>query len=230
VDCFFEDPKNCWNICQKTIYNLKSELPNNPSNDWWELIRELMSFARFCCGGQRSDVTYELLSDEQYNKDVQSITEGLRTPFSTAPDKSTVQSEIAKIDRKIERISSAIEESDESPVTLVKRLAELEKERSLLMSQAGTESDSDADSRILAEADRLRHHILNVLKNEKSSTDELRNALSLFIHSVVIYRDRKVIIRHALPGMVASTMSGPVSAPLRAFAGYSQLLESVYVL
>lgn len=172
----------------------------------------------------------ELLSDEQYNKDVQSITEGLRTPFDAKPDNLSVQAEIAKIDRKIERISSAIEESDESPVTLVKRLAELEKERSLLMSQAGTESDSDADSRILAEADRLRHHILDVLKNEKSSTDDLRNALSLFIHSVVIYRDRKVIIRHAIPGMVAGSMSGPVSAPLRAFADYSQLLEAVYVL
>jgi len=65
VDCFFENPKNCWDICQKTIYSLKSELPNKPTDDWWELIRELMSFARFCSGGQRSDVTFEPLSDEQ---------------------------------------------------------------------------------------------------------------------------------------------------------------------
>ena len=171
----------------------------------------------------------ELLSDEQYNKDVQSITEALRTPFEAKPDNLSVQAEIAKIDRKIARISSAIEDSDESPVTLVKRLSELEKQRSDLMSQTA-QDDPGTEARILSESNRMRLHILSILKNEKSTTDDRRNALSLFIHSIVLYRDGKVLIRHALPGMVAGDMSGEVSAPLRGKIGNLQLLESVYYI
>lgn len=169
----------------------------------------------------------ELLSDEQYNKDVQSITEALRTPFEAKPDNLSLQTEIAKIDRKIARISSAIEDSDESPVTLVKRLAELEKQRSDLISQTA-QDDPGTEARILSESNRMRLHILNVLKNEKSTTDDRRNALSLFIHSIVLYREGKVLIRHTLPGMVAGDSRGDVSAPLRGKVGNLQLLESVY--
>ena len=54
------------------------------------------------------------------------------------------------------------------------------------------------------------------LNKEKSTTDQLRKALSLFVHSIVIYPDNKVFIRHTIFGMVpvARTMSKPVSAPL----------------
>ena len=115
-------------------------------------------------------------------------------------------------------------------MTLVKRLAELEKQRSDLMSEIAAEFDADARSRILNEAERIRRSIIEVLKNEKSTADELRDALSLFIHSVVIYPDNKVLIRHTLPGMVAGDSRGDVSAPLREAAGYLQLLESLYIL
>ena len=172
----------------------------------------------------------ELLSDEQYKKDVEAIVAGLQSPFSDTKDKVSIYTEIAKIDRKISRISSAIEDSDEPPTTLVKRLSELEKQRAELSSQLASKFDSDSREKILAEFDRLRKAIVEVLKNEKSTTDELRNALSLFIHSVVIYPDRQVLIRHTLPGMVASTTSGDVSAPPRAVSVYSQLIESLFTL
>ena len=108
-----------------------------------------------------------------------------------------------------------IEESDDVPVTLVKRLSELEKERAEIAQSIRSESDPDAMDRILAEADRIRLAIIEVLKNEKSTTDELRNALSLFVQSVTIYPDRRILIRHTLPGMVpvGSTSSGKVTAP-----------------
>lgn len=171
----------------------------------------------------------ELLSDDQYQKTVQTITEGLKTPLPGQEDNSKLTAEIAKIDRKIARISAAIENSDESPVTLSKRLSELEKERATL---AGSLTSADPDTRdhILDEADRLRRSILDILKNEKSTTDELRNALSLFVHSVVIYPEGKVMIRHTLPGFarVASTMSGEVSAPLVERVGWSQLFTVTY--
>ena len=171
----------------------------------------------------------ELLSDEQYQKDVQDIVEGLKTPFSNEMDNSTLNAEIAKIDRKIARISSAIEDSDESPITLVKRLAELEKKRSELAFHLKAEDGTEKDS-VLAECDRLRHFILNILKYEKSTTDNLRDALSLFIHSVVIYPDNKVLIRHTLPGFsnVAGNSRHDVCALLSANVSYSQLFENWY--
>lgn len=174
----------------------------------------------------------ELLSDENYKKDVEAAIAGLKSPFSSDPDNDTLNAEIAKIDKKIARISAAIEESDEPPATLVKRLSELEKEREALSSQITDTDAADSRDKLLEEMDLLRHSIISTLKNEKSTTDELRNALSLFIHSVVIYTGGQVLIRHTLPGMapVASTMSGKVSAPPDKKVEYSQLFETWYSL
>ena len=173
----------------------------------------------------------ELLADDEYKHTVEAIAEALKTPFIEKADNSTITAEIAKIDRKIARISSAIEESDEPSATLVKRLAELEKQRALLSENLHTTDDADAGADILAEADRLRLSIIEVLNSEKSSTDDLRTALSLFIHSIVIYPEGKILIRHTLPGMasVASTTSGDVSAPPRAVSTYSQPTETYYI-
>lgn len=172
----------------------------------------------------------ELLSDEQYNNDVRSITEALKTPFSARTDNSTLTAEIAKIDRKIARISAVIEDSDDAPITLVKRLSDLEKERAELTLELNSALDIDAVSAILAEADRLRKHIISILKSEKSTTEDLRNALSLFIDSVVICRNGMVTIRHTIPGMVASTPSQAVSAPPPGVTSNPQLLVSIYII
>lgn len=141
-------------------------------------------------------------------------------------DNSTLIAEIAKIDRKIAHISSAIEEADDVPATLVKRLAELEKQRAAAESMLVPADDSDSIEKVMEQTERLRTSIIGVLQNEKSTTDELRDALSLFIHSIVIFPDNKVLIRHTLPGMVAGQLRRNVSAPLRADANYQQLLET----
>ena len=176
----------------------------------------------------------ELLSDDQYNKDVEAIIASAETPLTGQADNSALNAEIAKIDRKIARISSAIEDSDENPATLVKRLAELEKERAGLISQLPSSPAEMAEfrDRILAEADHIRLSIISILKSEKSSTDALRNALSLFIHSVVVYPDHGVMIRHTLPGLAQSCdlLTPNVGAPLVGKAIYSQLIETYYVL
>jgi hypothetical protein len=173
----------------------------------------------------------EILSDEQYQKTVQNVTEGLQKPFSDEVDNLSLQAEIAKIDRKIERISIAIEDSDEPPTTLVKRLSELEKQRAEL-SQSLSAADPNVRDNILEESNRLRLSILSVLQNKKSTTDQLRDALSLFIHSVVIYPDKRVLIRHTLPGFakVAGDSRHDVSAPLVENLLYSQLFENWYQL
>ena len=175
----------------------------------------------------------ELLSDEKYQKDVEYVTKGLQNPFESGINKVlTTSEEIEKIDRKIARISSAIEESDDAPITLVKRLSELEKERSVLMSELTSDTNAEAREQVLEETNRLRLSILEVLKNEKSTTDELRNALSLFISAVVIYPENKVAIRYTLPGFanVASNTSGEVTAPPEDVSAYSQLLEIIFIV
>ena len=175
----------------------------------------------------------ELLSDGQYQKDVETIVAGLKSPFSNQVNNNlSVEAEIAKIDRKIERISSAIEVSDEPPATLVKRLSELEKQRAEIAHSLQTDENPEAHENILKEFDVIRKSIIDVLKNEKSTTDELRNALSLFIHSVVIYPDRQVLIRHTLPGMasVASTASEKLQRPRSVIHCYSQLFETLCIL
>ena len=60
--------------------------------------------------------------------------------------------------------------------------------------------------------DGLRDRILTVLEDEKSTTDELRSALSLFISAVVTCPEGTVIIRHSLPG-VGGELSGTTPAP-----------------
>ena len=171
----------------------------------------------------------EILSDDNYQNDVQTIKNSVKTPFSDGMDNLSLTAEIAKIDRKIARISSAIEDSDEPPSTLIKRLAELEKERAKFTQITTLDSGTEED-KILAEANRLRLYILDVLKNKESSTDEIRTALSFFIHSVVIFPDKRVLIRHTLPAMakVANDFRGEVGAPLPALTQYAQLFEKWY--
>lgn len=174
----------------------------------------------------------ELLSEESYQNTVNTVTEAIKSPFEAKTDNSTIEAEIAKIDRKIARISSAIEDSDDVPTTLVKRLSELEKERAIFAQSLESSVDPEAQKKFLAETNRIRLTIIEILKNEKSTTEDLRNALSLFVHSVVIFPDKKVLIRHTLPGMapVAGTTSANVSAPLSAEVAYSQLFETLYIL
>ena len=171
----------------------------------------------------------EILSDDNYKNDVQTIKNSLKTPFSDGMDNLSLSAEIAKIDRKIARISSAIEDSDEPPTTLIKRLAELEKERAKFTQITTLDSGTEED-KILAEANRLRLYILDVLRNKESTVDELRTALSFFVHSVVIYPDKRVLIRHTLPAMtkVANDFRGEVGAPLVVMTTYTQLFEKWY--
>lgn len=171
----------------------------------------------------------ELLSEEKYQEDVKTIVSTLKSPFINQVDNNTLASEINKIDAKIKRILSVLEDLDQPPITLVKRLSELESKRSELASQMESHTDSSSNEKILEECNRIRKSLIEVLGNEKSTTEELRNALSVFIHSVVIYPDNKVLIRHTLPGFaaVASTTSREVTAPPRAVSAYSQLFESL---
>ena len=168
----------------------------------------------------------ELLSKDA----VERATDAIFGALQQNTDNSTLEAEIAKIDRKIARISAVIEDSDDVPATLVKRLSELEKERAAMMSMVEPSDDPEALDKLLEQVERLRSSIVSVLLNEKSTVDQKRDALSLFVHSVTVFPDRKVLIRHSLPGMVAGQLRQNVSAPLRGHVSSPQLLEVWIVL
>ena len=77
--------------------------------------------------------------------------------------------------------------------------------------------------------DSLRDNTLSVLKDEKSDTDDLRTALSLFVSAVILYPDGEVVIRHTVPGLakVESELSGTPTAPPEGFPIYSQTVLRV---
>lgn len=140
----------------------------------------------------------ELLSDAQYSRDVASLAAQAGT-VDGVPDPRKTAAELERLDRKIGRLTDAIEDSDVPPASLVKRLSELERQRAELTAVIPTDADGGRAA-ILAESDRLRQSILSVLSDKKSTTDELRDALSLFIQAVTIYHDNRVRITYTLPG------------------------------
>ena len=108
----------------------------------------------------------------------------------------------------------------------IMQLTEIEQQMADLI-QTASDKNHDSCAALVADAERYRDAILTVLKNEKSTTDELRDALSLFIDSIVIYPDSRVLIRYTLPGLtkVVSKTRVSVSAPPEGVCGYSQLFE-----
>ena len=72
--------------------------------------------------------------------------------------------------------------------------------------------------------DSLRDSVLAVLKDEKSSTDDKRTALSLFVHSVITYPDGHIMIRYTLP-IFGGELSGVSTAPPEGVVTYPQFLE-----
>lgn len=169
----------------------------------------------------------EMLSEKQFKRDVKCVLDSAEPRFPGAQDNSAYIAEIAEIDRKIARISSVLEESDDAPVSLVKRLSDLEKRRTQLTKWITPVDEKTAKRNLIDEMDEIRLNIIGVLQSEKSTADDLRNALSLFVDSVVIYPEGRVLIRHTLPGMtkVASKVSRLVTAPPAETWLYSQLFE-----
>ena len=115
--------------------------------------------------------------------------------------------DVAKLDKQIEAITEAIAEAGPSRGLLLK-LKALESQR-----EAVTAPKTVPDLRAReASLDRVVNAIREVLLNEKSDTETIRVALSLFIRSIVLMPDNKIVIKYTLP-LVESESSGECSAP-----------------
>ena len=157
----------------------------------------------------------ELLSDEQYEKDLDLILEQLKTPSGRKTEVTAMKSEIGQINRKLDHLAELILESEDMPETMLKKMKELEKRRDSLLKQIEDINNEDPTKKIAETAGMLRKSILSVLKNEKSSTDDIRAALSLFIIAVVTYPEKNISIYYTLPGL--SNVGGIKDQPPQPF-------------
>lgn len=135
-----------------------------------------------------------------------------------------IRREIEKIDKKLASIAEAIAVAGSSR-TLILKLKDLETQRDSLEARL-LPFAADSLDYILKGIDNLRDSILAVIQDEKSTTDELRDALSLFVSAVITYPEGTVIIRHMLPG-VGGELSGTFQAPPEAQGVYPQQWERI---
>lgn len=124
--------------------------------------------------------------------------------------------DVSKLDKQIEAITSAIAEAGPSRGLLLK-LKALEAEREAV---TAPKTLPDLRSRE-ASLDRVINAIREVLLNKESDTETIRIALSLFIRSIVLMPDNKIVIKYSLP-IVESEPSGDHAAPPEAFVIYTQ--------
>ena len=121
------------------------------------------------------------------------------------------------LDKKLDNLTEAIADAPHSASLLLK-LAELEARRDNLTAklQKPAETRYDALDGVL---DDLRDQTLAVLTNEKSSVDDLRTALSMFVSGIRLYPDGAVELSHTIPGFaeVGSELGGLPTAPQREF-------------
>ena len=147
----------------------------------------------------------ELLDDEHWQKDTETLLYGVQDAEKDAEYKQSLQRQIREIDRKLKRIEDILIDSDIQPDTLLVRMKSLEKERADLVSIL--EAEDDKTERILLTAEQFRARILSALKNDQASDDDRRNALASFISEIIVTRETrescKCIIRHGLPGFLS---------------------------
>ena len=143
----------------------------------------------------------EMLSGDQWVTAKAQILTGIRESESQLVDKETVQAEITKIDAKVKRFSDMLDEAGLASRVLLLKIADLEAQRQDLQQRLKSAGKKTSIQDLEKTAESLRESILNILDNEKSSTSELRTALSLFISAVILYPDGKVIVHHTLPGL-----------------------------
>ena len=127
----------------------------------------------------------DLLSGEQWENDYRTLTSALRNDPDTKTDKSSIQQEIAKIDRSLTRLSNVLLDTDKAPSTIVNKMNELEAKRKEVLERMEEEDGFD-NEKIRDTVEKVRSRILTIIQSDRTSTDEKREALSLFIQSIII--------------------------------------------
>ena len=169
------------------------------------------------------DAAEDLLTGEKYETAKRKLLSIAQTESQKEDNRDAIYTEIARIDKKIDNITDAIADAPHSAALLLK-LADLEAKRDNLTAilqkpvEARFEGLDDVQ-------DNLRDSTLSVLKSEKSSTEDLRTALSLFISAVTLYPNGEVSILYSIPGFAnfGGKFGGNPTAPPEGQAIFSQI-------
>ena len=79
IDLFYRSDLNgCRKLCSSVNYEIKGVLPRNCAYIWTELLAKFSKFSRLCTGSERSNVTGELLSDEEARRFAQETLSDIR--------------------------------------------------------------------------------------------------------------------------------------------------------
>lgn len=147
----------------------------------------------------------DLLSGDQWQNDLQTLLDRLQDEFDDGIDKSIVQKQIREIDRKLKRLCDVLLETDNPPEYLVGKMSELEQTKKKLTAELAADHNGGIE-KIRDIAEKGRSRILSVLQSNWTSTDEKRDALSLFIPEIIVFqknrRELQVIIKHGLPDLL----------------------------
>lgn len=148
----------------------------------------------------------ELLSGEQWENDLRTLLDAFSEAFTDGIDKCAIEKEIRQIDRNLKRLYDSLLASDVTPQFIMAKMSELESQRKELITKLDGDTE-DGIENIRGLAEKTRQRILTVLKSEWTSTDEKRDALSLFVQEIVVNsatRHRlQVTIVHGLPSFLS---------------------------
>ena len=145
----------------------------------------------------------ELLSDENYKHDAETLKSAILEGLERGIDKSAIEAEIAQIDRKLDRITEAVLTLDAPPETLTKKMMDLEAEKRRLLKKLEADAPRVNINRIMETAERIRHRIITVLKDKNSTPSEIRDAVSVFLTEVTV-GVATIKLTHGIPGYVLS--------------------------
>ena len=201
----------CWcGVCGRRVY-IERRKANGKLYETYYCDDKHSNFRKAVLDNLVLDAAVDMLSGERYRSAKTAILARFREdPINNTNEVLT--REISRLDSKIEAVTDAIAEAGASRALLLK-LKSLEAQRDDLESRLKPDEPKKSD--LSEKMDELRDSVLSVLKDEKSSTDDLRSALSLFISAVITYPDGAVCIRHTLPGIpiFGGEMSGATTAP-----------------
>ena len=159
----------------------------------------------------------ELLSGEQWEHDLSEIMDAIQTDLSEGIDRNVIERDIRVIDRKLERLCETLLETTTPPEFIYTKMRELESQKKDLLSALDTGTDEIEKIREIAET--AHSQILSVLKSQWTTTDEKRDALSLFIQDITVRPESRsklqVNLTHGLPASasVASISGQTIKRP-----------------
>ena len=214
-------------VCGENVY-INRRKSNGKIYETYYCNHKHSNFRKALLDGVIIDAAIDLLTGEKYEKaKTKLITAMQRSETEEPEDREAILTEIMKLDKKLDNLTDAIADAPHSAALLLK-LAELEAKRDNLAAKLTKPAETryDALDSIL---DNMRDNTLRVLKDEKSGTEDLRTALSMFISAIDLYPNGEVVLHHTVPGLsyFESEFGGLPTAPPEEDLIYSQTIIQV---